>query len=109
MTRRTKKQGNPSQPLKGQQKTCPRAEKPSMNSITPQWDMTHTLSTSKDIQIGGYSNNVGPFFATYKFFLHALNMNSMKLAVPSHSLFWSIHSKDESKRGNVFAFIFDVN
>ena len=33
-------------------------------------------------------------------------MNSMKLAV---SLYWSIHTKDESKCGTAFAFIFGVN
>ena len=36
-------------------------------------------------------------------------MNSMKLVVPLHSLYWSIHTKDESKRGTAFAFIFGVN
>ena len=29
-----------------------------------------------------------------------LKMNSMKLAIPLHSLYWSIHTKDESKRGS---------
>ena len=33
----------------------------------------------------------------------------MKLAIPLHSLYWSIHTKDESKRGTAFAFIFGVN
>ena len=36
-------------------------------------------------------------------------MNSVKLVIPLHSLYWSIHTKDESKRGTAFAFIFDVN
>ena len=36
-------------------------------------------------------------------------MNSMKLVIPLHSMFWSIHTKDESKRGTAFAFIFGVN
>ena len=36
-------------------------------------------------------------------------MNSMKLVIPLHSLYWSIHTKDESKRGTTFAFIFGVN
>ena len=36
-------------------------------------------------------------------------MNSMKLVIPLHSLYWSIHTKDESKRGTAFAFIFGVN
>ena len=36
-------------------------------------------------------------------------MNSMKLVIPLHSLYWSIHTKDESKRGSAFAFIFGVN
>ena len=38
-----------------------------------------------------------------------LFMNSMKLVIPLHSLYWSIHTKDESKRGTAFAFIFGVN
>ena len=37
------------------------------------------------------------------------SMNSMKLVIPLHSLYWSIHTKDESKRGTAFAFIFGVN
>ena len=37
------------------------------------------------------------------------NMNSMRLVIPLHSLYWSIHTKDESKRGTAFAFIFGVN
>ena len=36
-------------------------------------------------------------------------MNSMKLVIPLHSLYWSIHTKDESKHGTAFAFIFGVN
>ena len=36
-------------------------------------------------------------------------MNSMKLVIPLHSLYWSIHTKDESKCGTAFAFIFGVN
>ena len=36
-------------------------------------------------------------------------MNSMKLVIPLHTLYWSIHTKDESKRGTAFAFIFGVN
>ena len=37
------------------------------------------------------------------------SMNSMKLVNSLHSLYWSIHTKDESKRGTAFAFIFGVN
>ena len=33
----------------------------------------------------------------------------MKLVIPLHSLYWSIDTKDESKRGTAFAFIFGVN
>ena len=36
-------------------------------------------------------------------------MNSMKLVILFHSLYWPIHTKDESKRGIAFAFIFGVN
>ena len=47
-------------------------------------------------------------------FLNFLNiipqyLNSMKLVIPLHSLYWSIRTKDESKRGTAFAFIFGVN
>ena len=35
-------------------------------------------------------------------------MNSMKLIL-LQSLYWSIHTKDESKCGTAFAFIFSVN
>ena len=38
-----------------------------------------------------------------------LVMNSMKLVIPLRTLYWSIHTKDESKRGTAFAFIFGVN
>ena len=36
-------------------------------------------------------------------------MKSMELVIPLHSLNWSIHTIDESKRGTAFAFIFGVN
>ena len=36
-------------------------------------------------------------------------VNSMELVIPLDSLYWSIHTKDESKRGTAFAFIFGVN
>ena len=36
-------------------------------------------------------------------------MNSMKLVIRLNSLYWSIHTKDESKRGTAFAFIFGEN
>ena len=39
----------------------------------------------------------------------AVIMNSMKLVIPLRSLYWSIHTKDESKRGTAFACIFGVN
>ena len=45
-------------------------------------------------------------FLHYHFQLH---MKAMKLVIPLHSLYWSIHTKDESKRGSAFAFIFGVN
>ena len=38
-----------------------------------------------------------------------ISMNSMKLVTSLHSLYRSIHTKDESKRGTAFAFIFGVN
>ena len=45
----------------------------------------------------------------WRFLQAELTMNSMKLVIPLHSLYWSIHTKDESKRGIAFAFIFGVN
>ena len=48
------------------------------------------------------NNYQGAFFASHI-------MNSMKLVIPLHSLHWSIHTKDESKCRNTFAFIFGVN
>ena len=33
----------------------------------------------------------------------------MKLVILLHLFYWSIHTKDESKRGTAFAFIFGVN
>ena len=39
----------------------------------------------------------------------SLHMNSMNLVILLHSLYWSIHTEDESKYGTVLAFIFGVN
>ena len=38
-----------------------------------------------------------------------LLMNSMKLVIPLHLMYMSIHTKDESKRDSAFAYIFGVN
>ena len=40
---------------------------------------------------------------------YELIMNSMKLVILLHLLYWTIHTEDESKRGTAFAFIFGVN
>ena len=32
-----------------------------------------------------------------------------EIVIPLHLLYWSIHTKDESKRGTAFAFILGVN
>ena len=45
----------------------------------------------------------------FGFYVNEFFMNSMKLVIHLHSLYWSIHTKDESKRGTAFAFIFGVN
>ena len=50
-----------------------------------------------------------PEIAHIRFDHMQLVMNSMKVVIPLHSLYWSIHTKDESKRGTAFAFIFGVN
>ena len=49
--------------------------------------------------------------AVSKYYVHVghVCMNSMRLVIPLDSLYWSIHTKDESKRGTAFAFIFGVN
>ena len=39
----------------------------------------------------------------------SLFMNSVKLVSLLHSLYWSIHTKNKSKCGSAFAFIFGVN
>ena len=39
---------------------------------------------------------------------HLSLMNSKKRVILLHSLYWLIHTKDESKHGTVFAFIFGV-
>ena len=44
-----------------------------------------------------------------KWRMEGLHMNSMKLVIPLPSLYWSVHTKDESKRETAFAFIFGVN
>ena len=49
------------------------------------------------------------FFACFKYVWESQSLNSMKLVIPLHELYWSIHTKDESKRGTAFAFIFCVN
>ena len=41
--------------------------------------------------------------------INTLNLKIMKLVIPLHSLYCSIHIKDESKCGTVLAFIFGVN
>ena len=68
------------------------------------------FSTSTENAAGGE----GVLHVTLSFILHPMLyplpiMNSMKLVIPLHSLYWSIHTKDESKCGTVFAFIFGVN
>ena len=59
-----------------------------------------------------YRNKVGLIYsysACVTVFIFVIYMNSMKLVIPLHSLYWSIHTKDESKRGTAFTFIFGVN
>ena len=41
--------------------------------------------------------------------LKSHHLKSIKRVIPYHSLFWSIHTKNESKRGTAFAFIYGVN
>ena len=51
---------------------------------------------------------IGPCALTLEM-VSSLNMKSTRLVIPLHSLYWSIHTKDESERGTAFTFIFDVN
>ena len=51
----------------------------------------------------------GPHLIFYSTLLSIVIMNSMKLVIPLHPVYGSIHTKDESKRGTAFAFIFGVN
>ena len=83
-----------------------------------QWVLTHVISLSifgpdslvilAMIEKGCKCNLASVSMAT-DLSDKALLMNSMKLVIPLHSLYWSIHTKDESKRGTTFAFIFGVN
>ena len=50
-----------------------------------------------------------PLGGVFRCFWVPASMNSLKLVIPLHSLYWSIHTRDESKRGTAFAFIFGVN
>ena len=55
-------------------------------------------------------NRVGKYSTiVYKYTENYQSVNSMKHVIPLHSLYRSIHTKDESKRGIAFAFIFGVN
>ena len=68
-----------------------------------QWAAAHKESSKSDFDM-----KVAQGF--YNIWLIGIQgMNSMKLVIPLHSLCWSIHTKDESKRGSAFAFIFGVN
>ena len=64
-----------------------------------------------DVSIDSWTILLMCEFTYFKFilFIKMHHMNSMKLVIPLHSLYWSIHTKDESKRGTTFAFIFGVN
>ena len=61
--------------------------------ITMHILVVHSL---EPIQVGG------------SYLLLKLNLNSMELVIPLHSLYGSIHTKDESKLGTAFAFVFGV-
>ena len=45
----------------------------------------------------------------YKLIRHLSLMNSKKHVIPLHSLYWSIHIKDESTHGSVSEVLLDVN
>ena len=65
---------------------------------------------ARKISRGGKTFQGGQKFRNLRFSVEkSFFMNSMKLAIPLHSWYWSIHTKDESKRGTAFAFIFGVN
>ena len=60
------------------------------------------LITDEEV-LAGCSRNITGVFE------NQLYVNSMKLVIPLDSFYWSIHTKDESKCGTAFAFIFGVN
>ena len=68
-------------------------------------DSRERIKRSNGIVKNGHSRKVSVQLQI----IAGLDMNSMKLVIPLHSLYWSIHTKDESKRGTAFAFIFGVN
>ena len=55
-----------------------------------------------------HKSQAGKLGLSIRLLIRALT-KSTKLVNQLHSLYWSIHTKDESKRGTAFAFIFGVN
>ena len=76
---------------------CPEGE------LQKRKEVVHTVSLHEIDVINSRTQGFLALFSGKSF------MNSMKLVIPLHSLYWSIHTKDESKRGTAFAFIFGVN
>ena len=67
---------------------------------------THAARETRSFRLGScwnYLHHQRPWLK------YALHVNSMKLVILLPLLYWSIHTKDESKRGTAFAFIFGVN
>ena len=92
-------------------------EQPKLSSVClfkHFWEVISSMSYDNPLSsvnfkgITAYYTGHRPLMLFHPLF-YILKMNSMKLVILLYSLYWSIHTKDESKRGTAFAFIFGVN
>ena len=86
---------------------------PDLGSLS-DWKLEMALKMSWNVicqadETRDKANELAQVTPCYSLLFEQLIMNSTKLVIPLHSLYWSIHTKDESKRGTAFAFIFGVN
>ena len=83
-----------------------------MTQSTTSWMSWRKKMTRRTTGTTGLSESQVSFVELINLFSVIVGMqpmNSMKLVIPLHSLYWSIHTKDESKCETTFAFIFGVN
>ena len=69
-------------------------------------DLQRSLSDNIRVTAVGRKASVKKFVGT---FINDPCKGNLLASIELHSLYWSIHTKDESKRGTAFAFIFGVN